>query len=82
MQDICWRMPTNTCGKEGWRRKQDWIEKLSCSAVPRSSPLPLKEASELRGSSELSKLDQGDRLLYPGVERSLYATGRRYEQVG
>ncbi|XP_023387692.1 protein bicaudal C homolog 1 isoform X6 [Pteropus vampyrus] len=76
VQDICWRMPTNTCGKEGWRRKQDWIEKLSCSAVPRSSPLPLKEASELRGSSELSKLDQGDRLLYPGVERSLYATGR------
>lgn len=32
----------NTCGKEGWRRKQDWEEeKLSCNAILRKiSPFP------------------------------------------
>lgn len=67
MQDICWGnvLEINTCGKEGWRRKQDWEEeKLSRNAILRKSPLSLKDALELGGSSELFKLSQGDRLLY------------------
>lgn len=67
MQDICWgnALEIDTCGKEGWRRKQDWEEeKLSCSAILRKSPLSLKDALELGGPSELFKLNQFDRLLY------------------